>query len=250
VQRQWEYTFDSIGDPILVHDRAGRILRSISGSANSWGVRERSCRPKRHGTPPRPKRCLQELPLLRGCWRGRRRSRSMAARLFPGLQLHVYGSEWPAIGTVHVLKDITERKRARKNTVRSSPAFRKAYLSPRPRDASWISTMRFLRMTGYEDREELLEVDIPAAFYANSSDRERLRNFCSSTVESPISNSKCGARTAKYAPCWNLPSRYGMPPARDAIRVSCSTLPSGSRRNTKSGAATGAPGVEFDRPDR
>src|SRR5207245_9571619 len=28
VQRQWEYTFDSIGDPILVHDRAGRILRS------------------------------------------------------------------------------------------------------------------------------------------------------------------------------------------------------------------------------
>src|SRR5260370_11691496 len=28
VQRQWEYTFDSIGDPILVHDRTGRILRS------------------------------------------------------------------------------------------------------------------------------------------------------------------------------------------------------------------------------
>ena len=27
-QHQWEYTFDSIGDPILVHDRAGRILRS------------------------------------------------------------------------------------------------------------------------------------------------------------------------------------------------------------------------------
>src|SRR5215475_7200119 len=28
IQRQWEYTFDSIGDPILVHDRQGRILRS------------------------------------------------------------------------------------------------------------------------------------------------------------------------------------------------------------------------------
>src|SRR5256886_8970409 len=26
-QHQWEYTFDSIGDPILVHDRAGRVLR-------------------------------------------------------------------------------------------------------------------------------------------------------------------------------------------------------------------------------
>src|SRR5207247_5790470 len=28
VRRQWEYTFDSIGDPILVHDAQGRILRS------------------------------------------------------------------------------------------------------------------------------------------------------------------------------------------------------------------------------
>jgi PAS domain-containing protein len=27
VQQQWAYTFDSIGDPILVHDRQGRILR-------------------------------------------------------------------------------------------------------------------------------------------------------------------------------------------------------------------------------
>src|SRR4030095_13421642 len=27
VQRQWAFTFDSIGDPIVVHDREGRILR-------------------------------------------------------------------------------------------------------------------------------------------------------------------------------------------------------------------------------
>ena len=27
VQRQWAYTFDSIGDPILVHDKEGRVLR-------------------------------------------------------------------------------------------------------------------------------------------------------------------------------------------------------------------------------
>src|SRR5207249_8413821 len=31
-----------------------------------------------------------------------------------------------------------------------------------------------LRMTGYENREELLGIDIPSAFYANTSDRERL----------------------------------------------------------------------------
>src|SRR5207302_9191523 len=34
-----------------------------------------------------------------------------------------------------------------------------------------------LRMTGYEHREELLGVDIPAAFYANTSDRERLKKL-------------------------------------------------------------------------
>src|SRR5258705_7753278 len=32
-------------------------------------------------------------------------------------------------------------------------------------------------MTGYENREELLGVDIPTAFYANSSDRERLKKL-------------------------------------------------------------------------
>src|SRR5260370_11367429 len=32
-------------------------------------------------------------------------------------------------------------------------------------------------MTGYESREELLAVDIPTAFYANSSDRERLKKL-------------------------------------------------------------------------
>ena len=28
VQKQWAYTFDSIGDPILVHDGQGRVLRA------------------------------------------------------------------------------------------------------------------------------------------------------------------------------------------------------------------------------
>jgi len=35
-------------------------------------------------------------------------------------------------------EDITDRKRAEENTARWCPAFRKAYLSPRPRGASWI----------------------------------------------------------------------------------------------------------------
>ena len=36
-QRQWSYTFDSIGDPILVHDDAGRIVRANQAFADAMG---------------------------------------------------------------------------------------------------------------------------------------------------------------------------------------------------------------------
>src|SRR6266849_7872201 len=34
-----------------------------------------------------------------------------------------------------------------------------------------------LRMTGYESRDDLLTLDIPSAFYASSSDRDRLKKL-------------------------------------------------------------------------
>jgi len=68
-------------------------------------------------------------------------------------------------------------------------------------------------MTGYENREELLAVDIPTAFYANSSDREKAQETLAAARHVADFESKCAARTAKHAQCWSLPSLSGTPRA-------------------------------------
>jgi len=64
VQQQWEYTFDSIGDPILVHDGQGRIREAISGSAICWGVKAVRWLAERDRTFARQEFSLQDLPVL------------------------------------------------------------------------------------------------------------------------------------------------------------------------------------------
>src|SRR5208337_3935277 len=81
------------------------------------------------------------------------------------------------LGTIHVLKDITERKRAEEkySTLVSSV-----------QEGVFISTVqgRFLdfndalmRITGYDNRDELMRVDIPQQFFVNAPERERLKKL-------------------------------------------------------------------------
>ncbi len=178
VQRQWEYTFDSIGDPILVHDRAGRILRSNQRLSQLLG-REGSALVGRSVTEllPVQNAAYQSCPYCEGVggegddpdpWLPGYFLASNSTFTDPsGLQL----------GTVHVLKDITDRKRAEEKYRTLISSVQEGVFISTPQGRFLDFNDALLRMTGYEDREELLEVDIPAAFYANSSDRERLKKL-------------------------------------------------------------------------
>ena len=93
-QQQWAYTFDSIGDPILVHDREFRISARQSALSHLLG-RESAARWSAAAVDrvSGAEKChLRSLPLLRRRCRRRRRSRSVAARIFSGFELDVYGS--------------------------------------------------------------------------------------------------------------------------------------------------------------
>ena len=178
VQRQWEYTFDSIGDPILVHDRAGRILRSNQRLSQLLG-REGSALVGRSVTEllPVQNASYKSCPYCEGVggegddpdpWLPGYFLASNSTFTDPsGLQL----------GTVHVLKDITDRKRAEEKYRTLISSVQEGVFISTPQGRFLDFNDALLRMTGYEDREELLEVDIPAAFYANSSDRERLKKL-------------------------------------------------------------------------
>jgi PAS domain S-box-containing protein len=178
VQRQWEYTFDSIGDPVFVHDQECGILRANQRLAQLLG---------REPLALLGRKVNEILPRREGTWQGCPYCEGAAGEgddPDPWLKGYFLASNSrftdPAgsqLGTVHVLKDITERKRAEEKYLT---------LVARVQEGVFISTPqgRFLdfndalwRMTGYENRNELLSVDISSALYVNPADRERLKKL-------------------------------------------------------------------------
>src|SRR5260370_25736289 len=81
------------------------------------------------------------------------------------------------LGTVHVLKDITDRKRAEEKYRTLVSSVQEGVFISTPQGRFLDFNEALLRMTGYESREELMAIDIPSAFYANASDRERLKKL-------------------------------------------------------------------------
>ena len=76
------------------------------------------------------------------------------------------------LGTVHVLKDITDRKRAEEKYRTLVSSVQEGVFISTPQGRFLDFNEALLRMTGYETREELLAIDIPGAFTPIASDRE------------------------------------------------------------------------------
>jgi PAS domain S-box-containing protein len=178
VQQQWAYTFDSIGDPILVHDRQGRILRCNARLGQLLG-RDSAAVIGRGVTDLLARKNLsyQVCPYCEGV-------AGEGDDLDPWMQGFFLASNStfadPAgkvLGTVHVLKDITERKKAEEKyrTLVSSVQEGVFISTPQGRFLDFNEAM--MRMTGFETREELLAADIPGTMYANPADRERLKKL-------------------------------------------------------------------------
>jgi PAS domain S-box-containing protein len=178
VQQQWEYTFDSIGDPIFVHDHQGRLLRGNQ-------------------------RLSQLLRRENGALVGRRvpelfAVRNAAYQICPYCEGIAGEGDEPdpwlpgyflasnstftdpgghELGTVHVLKDISDRKRAEEKYRTLVSSVQEGVFISTPQGRFLDFNDALLRMTGYDSRDELLAVDIPSAFYANQYDRERLKKL-------------------------------------------------------------------------
>jgi len=178
VQQQWAYTFDSIGDPILVHDQQGRILRCNT----RWGQllgRDAAALVGRGVTDllARKNQPYQVCPYCEG-------AAGEADELDPWLQGYFLVSTStftePAgkvLGTVHVLKDITERKKAEEKYRSLVSSVQEGVFISTPQGRFLDFNEAMMRMTGFETREELLRADIPGAIYANPADRERLKKL-------------------------------------------------------------------------
>lgn len=178
VQQQWAYTFDSIGDPILVHDPQGRILRCNTRLGQLLG-RDSAALIGRGVTDllPRKNSSYRVCPYCEG-------AAGEADELDPWLQGYFLVSTstftdpgGKVLGTVHVLKDITERKRAEEKYRSLVSSVQEGVFISTPQGHFLDFNEAMMRMTGFETREELLRADIPAAIYANPADRERLKRL-------------------------------------------------------------------------
>jgi two-component system NtrC family sensor kinase len=178
VQQQWEYTFDSIGDPILVHDRQGRILRSNQRLSHLLG---------REGGGLVGRSVTELLSAKNSAYKMCPYCEGVAGEgdePDPWLQGYFLSSNstfadpsGSQLGTVHVLKDITDRKRAEEKYRTLVSSVQEGVFISTPQGRFLDFNDALLRMTGYDTRDELMSIEIPSAFYSNQSDRERLKKL-------------------------------------------------------------------------
>jgi PAS domain S-box-containing protein len=177
-RRQWLDTFNSIDDLILVHSDDGRISRANRSLAWHLGlepdlvagqllrellkqgeIRWTVC-PYCEGAAGKPE---QVDPTFGGHF------------LVTNSGLH--DSQGNRLGTVHVLKDFTERRQAESKYRTLFEKVQEGVFIATPEGRFLDFNDAFMRMLGYESRERLLQADIPSELYADPAERQKLQRL-------------------------------------------------------------------------
>jgi len=174
VQRQWANTFDSIDDPILVHDPEGRIIRVNQAFENRAGTASDALEGRLISAILR-RGAAQWLrcPYCEGAdGKGSGVDAGLGGFILASTsQFHDADSR--PLGIIHVLQDITERRRAEQRYQNLVENVREGVFMATPGNRFLDFNQAFMRMLGFEDREELMRLD-NSSFYVNPGDRDRL----------------------------------------------------------------------------
>ena len=177
-RRQWLDTFDSIDDLIVVHSLEGRILRANRTLAWHLGVDPDLIEGQYLGELLKQGSVSwKHCPYCEGAAGKPEETDITFGGHFLVTNSPFHDSTGNRLGTIHVLKDFTERRQA-ENKFRS--------LFERVQEGIFIATPdgrfldfndAFMGILGYEDREELKRVDIVPTFYVDQADRQRLKRL-------------------------------------------------------------------------
>jgi len=178
IQQQWAYTFDSIGDPILVHDQQGRIMQSNQRIGQLLG-RESGVLVGRAVADllSKKKADFDRCPYCEGIAGEGEDPDPWLPGYFLASNSNFADPAGRQLGIVHVLKDITERKRAEEKYRTLVSSVQEGVFISTPTGRFLDFNDALLRMTGYDSREALLSLDIPESFFVNRKDRERLKRL-------------------------------------------------------------------------
>ncbi|HKD03598.1 MAG TPA: PAS domain S-box protein [Terriglobales bacterium] len=175
--RHWMEIFDAISDFIVVHDPAGNVLRVNRSLADFIGISPQEL----IGVNMCALLAIGNEPPLHSCPFCRTVSGVDADEyVHPVLQRsylvstsRVHGASNEGLQTIHVLKDITDRREAERRYRELFDNIQEGiYFSTE--DGRFIEVNdAMVRMLGYDCREELLKVDIPSEIYFSRQDRAR-----------------------------------------------------------------------------
>ncbi len=173
--RQWAEIFDSISDYIVVHDEQCRILRVNRSLAEFIGVRPAEL----IGLGMRAllsitTESIQPCPFCRSESDSDEYLHPVLERSYLVSTSRVHGALNEGLQTVHVLKDITDRREAERryrelfDNVQEGVFFSSA-------EGRFIEVNDALvRMLGYQTRDELLRLDVATQVYVSPQQREEI----------------------------------------------------------------------------
>ena len=166
-QRQWASTFESIEDFILVHDSDDRILKANRALLLKLGA---------SGVGVTGRKCTEVLPNSTSgcpyCIRAAQTAGEAPDPCFGGYSLVSTSSymEEPGreSGTVHIIKDITERRAAEERYRLLFEEVQEGVFVSTPDGRILDCNSAFIRLLGYESRAEVLALNVAENLFADA----------------------------------------------------------------------------------
>ncbi len=174
--RHWMEIFDAITDFIVVHDHADKVLRvnrSLAGMigvapAELIGVNMRSLMALTSESAP------YSCPFCRSLAGDEDEFvHPVFDRTYLISTSRVHGAADEGMQTIHVLKDISDRREAERRYRELFDNIQEGLFFSTPGGRFVEVNDAMVRMLGYASREELLQLDIPTQLYFSPDQRER-----------------------------------------------------------------------------
>jgi PAS domain S-box-containing protein len=175
-KRQWVEDIDAISDYIVVHDRAWNIVRTNRSLASHVGVPPAALVGEAMGSLRQIAETGSELPcpFCRDTKQPREEYVAASAeRIFLVSTSRTPGVTEDDTRTIHVLKDITDRREAERRYRELFDSIQEGLFFATPDGRFLDVNDAMVRMLGYATREELLRADVSPHLYPAPAARER-----------------------------------------------------------------------------
>jgi PAS domain S-box-containing protein len=176
-KKQWVEDIDAISDYIAVHDQAWKIVRTNRSLATELGIPPAAL----VGEPISSLRHIAETGSALPCpfCRDTREAReeyiaTSAGRTFLVSTSRTRGASEEEARTIHVLKDITDRREAERRYRELFDSIQEGLFFASPEGQFLDVNDALVRMLGYESAEELLRADVSAHLYPTPAAKARL----------------------------------------------------------------------------